>query len=249
MQFSDPENNNGLIQDITFLTGLDTNAISLAERTRLINRHYYLAVIEAWKADPYWEFDDPNLGSSQSNNNWTYSSMTGLPIATRDLVNNTRFYSLPTNALAIERVEVLNAQGVWQLLKPITKEEIGVAVSEFHKPSGMPIYYNLVGTNIELIPAPSSSAVTLTGGLKAYLSREIYEFAPTDTTKEPALPEPFHRLLSLGAAYDIAMAKGLSNAQLLKIEYEQLMQKMRNFFGRRHSEKKVRIKISKSIYI
>ena len=69
--------------------------------------------------------------------------------------------------------------------------------AEYHETKGLPRFYNLVGSNIELFPAPSSSEVTATAGLKIYVSREVDEFVSTDDTQEPGIPKPFHKILSL----------------------------------------------------
>ena len=73
----------------------------------------------------------------------------------------------------------------------------------------------------------------MTAGIKLYVSREIKEFVSTDTTMEPGIPEPFHRILSLGASYDIAIAKGLENAKVLKNEVEQLLFEMQDYYTKR----------------
>lgn len=251
MQFSNTTNNAGLVQDMTFLTGLDTNAVSAKERARCANRWYYKAAILAWKSDPDWQFDDYNISVSSSDNSWTYdATYVGLPRATRDVVDDTRIYRLPTNALAVERVEILRTDGNWYVVNPITEARLDeYAVSEFYKTKSIPAYYNLVGSNIELLPAPDSSLVTTTAGLKIYVMREVDEFISTDTTQEPAIPEPFHRILSLGASYDIALAKGLSNAKELKAEAEQLLFEMQDYYTKRTRYNKKKITPPKRSFI
>ena len=237
MKFSQTTTLEGLVQDITFLTGLDTNAIGLKDRARLCNRWYYRAAILAWKFDPDWQFDDPNIAVGQTDQSWTYdATFVGLPRAKHDLTDDVRMYRLPTNALSIERVEVLRANADWILLDRIEENKIPkpFAVSEYHETKGLPRFYNLVGSNIELFPAPSSSEVTATAGLKIYVSREVDEFVSTDDTQEPGIPEPFHRILSLGASYDIALAKGLNNAAQLKKEVEQLLFEMQEYYTKRN---------------
>ena len=246
MRWSETTNSTGLVQDITFLTGLDTNAISAAHRARCANRWYHRAAIIAWKNDPDWQFDDgANIAAGQTDSNWTYDgTFAGLPRATRTMTDDVRIYGLPTNAFAIERVEVLRSDGNWYVVRPIMESRIPIqdynefAISEFYKTKAIPTYYNLVGTNIELFPAPDSSMVTLTAGLKIYVAREIDEFVGTDTTQEPSLPEAFHRVLSLGASYDIALAKGLENAKQLKAEVEQLLFEMQDYYTKRHRHNK-----------
>ena len=245
----------GLVQDITFLTGLDTNAVNKKERARLANRWYYKAAILAWKSDPDWQFDDPNISTGQSDQSWTYdATFPGLPRATRNLSDDVRIYRLPTSALAIERVEIKRLDGAFYVLRPIEESKINFnipndfegtsrpAISEFLKTKGLPRFYNLIGSNIELFPAPDTGQVTATAGIKIYVNREIKEFAAEDDSTEPGLPEPFHRILSLGAAYDIAIAKGLDNTKTLKSELDQLFLEMEIYFTSRQRFNKKSIK-------
>ena len=256
MRWSESTNNTGLVQDITFLTGLDTNAVSAKERARCANRWYYKAAILAWKSDPDWQFDDVNQAASATDGNWTFDAFAGLPRATRTLTDDVRIYALPTSALSVERVEILRANSDWYPLEPIEEAKIPrysnsegfrvFAIPEFYKTKGLPKYFNLVGSNIELFPAPATGEVTMTAGIKLYVSREIKEFVSTDTTMEPGIPEPFHRILSLGASYDIAIAKGLANARTLKAEVEQLLFEMQDYYTKRQRYNKKSIRPSRS---
>ena len=233
MQFSDTSTNLGLVQDVTFLTGADTNAYPTADRTRNINRYYYKAVIQAWKSSSDWEFDDSNVAD--------------YPIATTTMVASQPDYSIPTNALKILRVEVKDNSGNWTIVKPIDEEQIKVALDEFEKTDGLPRFYRAIRRNVVLYPAPATSSVTLSAGLKIYFLREVDEFAATDTTQEPGIAEPFHRILSLGAAYDFALAKGLPNQTNLKLEFEQLLKELSEFYNSRHRDfrQKLRPKIER----
>ena len=226
------------------MTGLDTNAVSTKERARLSTKWYEKLALMAWKLDPDWQFDDHNIATSQSDNSWTYdATFVGLPRATRDMVDDQRIYRLPTNAFAIERVEFKRADGNFYVLDPIRESDLpriaspegaaNFAVSEFYKTKGVPRFYNLVGSNIELFPAPSSADTTLTAGLKIYVSRQVRRFISTDSSTEPALPEQFHELIALGASFDIALAKGLQNAGALKKEIEEGMFQMQDYYTNR----------------
>lgn len=238
MVFSDSSTSQGIIQDITFLTGADTNAFTVADRTRSCNRWYYKAVIAAWRADPEWSFDDgANIAASQTNGSWTYSGTAGLAIATRTMTDDTRDYALPTNALAIQRVEILDSASNWVVVRPFDKTQIPyTAVSEFMETKGVPYYYDLEGTNLRLIPAPDATQTTVTSGLRIYVTREPDEFTASDTTQEPAIAEPFHRILSLGAAYDFALAKQQATLEYFKSEVEQLLSELKQFYGHRHDQ-------------
>ena len=251
MIWSNTTDLNAIVQEITFLTGIDVNAISKKERSRLANRWYHRAAILAWKTDPDWQFDDANIGTSESNQSWTYdATFAGLPRATRDLVDDQRIYRLPTNALSVERVEVMRSDGRYYEVRPIQEHNIrDLAISTFLETKSQPRYYNLVGTNIELLPAPDAGEITLTDGIKIYVSREVEEIGAEDDSVEPSLPEPFHRILSLGASYDIAIAKGLQNVNQLKGELDQLFLEMEGYYASRQRHNKKRIMPARRSYM
>ena len=229
MQFSDSSTKTGLYEDAQFLTGADTNAFPIAQFARLANRWYYKAVIAAWKAQNDWEFDDTN--------------QTGFPIATTTLVNSQPDYSLPSNALKLKRVEVKNQAGDFSIVQPLDESQVKEALDEFEETDGLPKFYRVTRNSIILYPAPDNGvSVTLSAGLKIYYLREVDEFTSSDTTQEPGIAEPFHRILSLGSAYDFAFAKGLPNVNTLKLEVEQLLQELKEFYSGRHENFKTRIR-------
>lgn len=228
MQFSDTSNNQGLYQDAQFLAGVDTNAFPVKDFTRLANRWLHRATTEIWKYSDDWEYDDAN------NSNF--------PIATTDMVNSQPDYSLPTGAYAVSRVEVKDAAGNWSVVQPIDETQIPIALDELYEIDGIPRLYRMVRNSIVLYPAPDTSQVTATAGLKIYFAREASEFAYTDTTKEPGFAEQFHRICSIGAAFDFCVAKSKGNIQGLKVMLDELFEQMRNFYSMRHED--VRTKLS-----
>src|SRR3990167_5983752 len=204
MQFSDTSTKQGILEDITFLTGMDTTQYATADRTRNVNRHLMSVVDLILRADAAWEYDD--------------SDKTDLPQLTTTLVNGQEDYELPksltTNPttlqggataraiLKILRVECLDVNGIWQKLEQFDQREIKQAIDEFQKTDGMPRFYDQRGGSVFLKPAPATGYVTMSAGLKIYIAREPYAFLATDTTREPGFSELFHRLLPLGAAKD-----------------------------------------------
>ena len=229
MQFSDTSNGTGIVEMFRDLTGLDTNAFSLKKATNFVNRAYYDAVLEAWRASGDWDFDDVN----QSN----------FPIATTTMVESQEDYTIPSNALKVTRLEVKDASGNWSVVRPFDETQLeSKALSEFMETDGLPKFYRLLRGSIVLYPAPAATHATLTDGLRLYFLREIDEFASTDTTQEPGLPEPFHDILAFGAAYMVAIAKGLGNKNDLKAVHDEKMDRMKIFFADRHKNFKPRIR-------
>ena len=207
----------------------DTTSYPMIDKTRSINEWYKKAVSWIWQATGTWEYDDSN-----------YSDF---PIATADLVDAQQDYTLPSTAQKIDRVEVLSSTGDYFLIKPIDKSMIkGQAMSEFYETAGFPKYYDLVGSSLLLYPKPASGNVTTTAGLKVYFTRDIGVFNSSSTTTEPGFAEPFHRILSLGAALDYAIARRMwDRVNPLKAQLNELKVELQEFYGNRHRDMKVRI--------
>lgn len=218
MVFSDTSGLGGLVEDIDFLCTTDSTSYPLKDKARNINRHYYVAISDILKASGRVQFDDPNN--------------TGSPIYTATLVADQKNYALPTNLLKVEAVEVKNSNGDWIRLSEIDEADLTSSITDFQKTSGMPKYYDLKGGQVYLYPAPSSTDTTLSSGLKLHLQREIDTFASTDTTQEPGIAEPFHRILSLGAAYDyLIINSSQDKSDRIFAQYQNLRQELRKFYG------------------
>jgi hypothetical protein len=229
MQFSDTSNLTGLVEDIDFICSTDSTSYPLKDKARNVNRWQYKAVLWYMSAQKKWKYDDSNL--------------TTLPEITTTLVNSQSDYALPSNIFNVEAVEILNNAGDYVRLTPISIEEIPGAISEFESTDGTPKYYRLTGESIILYPAPATGSVTMADGLKAHVTREFDHFVSTDTTQEPGLPEPFHRILSLGAAYDYLIVNGTQEKSVaVRQELEQLKNDMIKFVGQRNSEQKTAVR-------
>jgi len=231
----------GLIQDCEDLLGMDANEIagSTALRktfTKNINEWYRQVNQWIWQSTGTWEYDDANY--------------TDLPIATTTLVHSQQDYELPSSAQKIDRVEVLDSNSDYGLLLPIDKSQVkNLSMSEYQETDGFPAYYDLVGRSILLYPAPSSASVTTTAGLKVYFTRGIETFNATATTASPGFIEDYHRILSLGAAYDYATAYEITpKIQIIKGHLNEMVEGLKKFYGSRHRDMKVRFHPKKRNY-
>lgn len=181
---------------------------------------------------------------AQNDEEWDDTNHTDFPIATADLVAAQQDYALPSVASAsekfldLQRVEAKDSSGNWMLLKKMDKKRLGVALDEFQKTDGTPVWYDLEANSMFLYPAPSYAS---TGGLKLHYIRRQDYFTAADTTQEPGFPAPFHRILSLGAAYDYAVSKGLPNTNHLLEQTNQLIAQLEEFFNRRGQDVPPRI--------
>lgn len=214
-----------LIEDIDFLVGTDSTQYPLADKLRNINAWYYDVVTDILRYNSNWEWDDTN--------------QTDFPIGTTNLVASQRDYGLPADFLKLLRVEVLDAGGSYRKLVEFDEQQVGVGLSEFMKTDGMPLYYREVGNSIELYPSPSATGTTLTAGLKIYFQRHQVEFTNADASSSPGFAANFHRILSLGAAYDYAVVKLSANGTLiasLKGRIDEMRTALREYYSSRNKE-------------
>lgn len=231
MTFNNTTTKDGIIQDCEFWLfasnygAISGNASNLATFTALSNRALDSVVTSIFESDDRWEFDDT-----------TYSDY---PIATTDLNNSQRDYVLSVSHLKVTRVEIKNSTGDWLKLKPIDLVDIQQARDEFMKEDGQPMYYDKLANSVFLYPAPNYDS---TGGLRVYYQREPNYFLSTDTDKEAGFSTILHRLISLKASYDYAVANNLTDKiTVLGAEIEKKNQELRKFYGRRNKDEILKV--------
>lgn len=182
-----------------YLCDADTTTLTAANLLILINKAYERItgkLITATGNSP-WPFGDSNY--------------TAFPAYAMNLVNSQAEYQIDslTSPLAIMAVEVMDVNGNYYPIKPITLRDIkesGVAQTEFYETDGRPQYYEKRENIVVLYPAPDNGVnVTLTNGLKIFFLRtaDVYTSGQVTTgTKEPGFPSPWHEVL----AYEAALA-------------------------------------------
>jgi hypothetical protein len=195
MQFSDTTNKQGIIQDISWLTGADLNKYSIEDRTRSINE--WSKTVWTWIMTNYggWQFVDSN--------ELVDGDIEGV---TQDLTSGTSVYPIAT-ALVIRKVEVSDDNDNWIKLKPYTLDQVG-SETEFQSTAGTPAYYRPVGNKILIKPEPNYSK---TDGLRVFFDKDMMEFTITDTIEKPGFDSTFHRILSIGPSLDYVMIYGPAN--------------------------------------
>ena len=230
MVFSDTSTNQGLIQDITFLTGASLTEYPIADRTRNINEWARKVLVKILTSQDEWDFDDSNH--------------TDFPILSGDLVSGQRDYSLPISSegmLQIKSVEISDGSKFY-LASPIDKSEQHKAVSNDDIDS---LYskseprYDLQYGSLFVYPLPSAN---ITNGLKIWINRDISPFTASDTTKTPGFDPVFHRILSFGAAYDWALARGGKNLNLLFASVNDLMNQLGDYYSKKQDDRQNAIK-------
>lgn len=217
-----------IVEDIDFIVGTDSTQFPLADKLRLINAYYYDTSSDILEADGNWEWDDTNK--------------TDFPIGTTTLVDNQRDYQLPSNIVKLLRVEVLDSAGNYQRVEEFDESQVEQALSEFEETNGLPQFYRTIGNSIELYPKPATASVTTTAGLKVYYQRTITEFTNADAAVSPGFDARYHRILSLGPAYDYAYMKGLDTAPRIKEKLDALRTALKSAYANRNKEVKINLK-------
>lgn len=240
MQFSNTTTNLGIVQEYERITGQGLTTVSgtatlLDECVSLCNQAISQVWHEIFMAYGGWQFDDDNQSD--------------LPSAIADLASGTGGYALPTGAVSVRHVEVQNSGGDWVRLSPISQEQIleVSAVREFQSTNGMPLYYSLVGSTVQLHPAPNYS---VTGGLAVYFDRDMVAFADTDTTATPGFASPYHNVIPLLAAFSWLMVNKPNDKVTDRTEKRSMerLKELKSFYAKRWEHmNRPRISVSDSV--
>lgn len=237
MQYNSEANNQDLVSDVDFWTGVgDANAHTLAEKTRSMN--YWWDLIDSWilEADERWHADDNN--------------QTDMPSATAPLVEGQRDYGITAATyLEITSVQILDLNSNYLEIQyypfdhPLLKR-----LRENRGDNGRPLRYTLRGSSILLDPKPSSSYCTLASGLRIFFTRPNTQFATTDTTKVPGFARQFHRMLSMGAAYDYLLKEDAGRASALLSQIYEMKADLQKFYGNRAKDDQPRLRLRPEQY-
>jgi hypothetical protein len=223
----------GLVEDTLYHCGLNTvtgsySSYALADITRNINNSYLDTVRRIWDCAAGWQYDDSN--------------QTTLPVGYATIVHNQQDYEIPTTAQRIQRVEIKDSSGNFQLLKQIDIHDIdNQSMSEFLETAGLPQYYDIVGHSVMLYPTPSSAYCTLASGIAVYVDREPTLFTTASTTAEPGFASSFHKILSYSAAIDFVQDKATQD-RLVAMK-SRLEKGLVQFYSKRNVERKASIRI------
>jgi hypothetical protein len=219
-----------IFAEARLLCDADSTSYPDAALLRRVNTADEETVAELIAASGTWQFDDTNY--------------TDLPIGITDLVAGQYDYSFASTFLEIERVSVLDQNGLWHTLDPIDKEAINVDMTEYQKVNGLPNEYDKQGSSIFLYPAPAAANVTLTGGLKVYFKRTASVFTSGDVstgTKAPGFASPYHVILSYKAAMPYCASYKKDRVPMLINEITRIRKDLLAFYARREQDVRKRL--------
>ena len=231
MEFSNSSTNSGIVERARTIARVDATQWPTANIVNSANDRLDKIMNYGITADRKFQLDDSNH--------------TKLPIGTTDLTAGQSDYSFLTDEqgnriINITRVEVMDSDGIYTLLRPKDQQEIGEALDEFLKTDAPPLYYDKIADNIiRLYPTPDE---TVSAGLKFYFQRTPSYFTASDTTKEPGFANELHRGIVMQCAYDAAFTLGLQNAGELAMELERENVVMREYFMNRNTDEIQNIK-------
>ena len=205
--FNDTSTLQGLYQHTKFLTGQDN--LTIEDFTRLANfaMDDYSSIVMS--ADGRWKFDD--------------HTNTTNPQGYTQVVSGQRNYTLDTNFLTINRIEI-KIDGTWQVLTPIDQRDYkDTSLEATFADAGRPQYYDYDGTQIRLYPAPNWSdagdaTVIANNSLHVDFTRPGAYFDTTDTTATIGIPRVHHQYLALKAAHMVALSG--NDPSITKFEQE-----------------------------
>ena len=223
MQYNSGADEQDIVSLTNDLANTDNVVYPLVQKTRAANKT--LRKIWSWIFEAYggWIYDD-------SNN-------IDFPSATTQIVSSQQDYSIPSEALTVNDLEVKDSSGNWYDLKPITSEEIDKlqAEKEFFKTNGLPIYYLMISGSFKLFPTPN---YTQAASLRISFDRGATTFTSGDTTKTPGFVSQFHDAVAVGMALEWAREKGLNDLlQGLYADWRRYELDIKKFYTVRYYEK------------
>jgi len=235
LQFNNTATEQGILQDIDFICSTNSSTYSIPDKTRNVNRWLHRVVVTILDSMGEMDFQGE--------------------IATADLSATQQEYTWPTDMLTIKRVEIdYDGDGDYVAANPFDSSSYEGTISTSAEINNIFTAsnpkYDPYDNSLFLYPVPDTD---VTDGLKIWYSNEVSEFTATTggNTAEPPFPEPFHRILSLGASLDYARKFHIS--ELISFCERELYgdrkkvglwNELRSFFSTRVTDKPLSIRTS-----
>jgi len=228
MQFYDASNKQGICQEIDRICDSDDTSYPRVDKTSRVNNADEEVVGFIAGIDGLWQFDDTNY--------------TDFPIGTTTLVASQNDYTFASDVLEVEQVSVLDSGGIWHLLDPIDRSQMGSDPAEFAKTDGLPRWNDKMGNSLLVYPAPAAGSVTLAGGLKVTFKRTASLFTVVSTTaadtKTPGFASPYHIILAYKASLPYCAAYKPKMVPFIVGEIQRLKEGLIKHYGRREGDRR-----------
>ena len=211
--------------DTLFLSNTVLTQYKPADILRNLNHYYDELVLEVWKAENSWKFDE---------------GIDYLPIAVTKLLKGETDYQIPTDARKIEKIEIIRDNDTNKILTPIVSQDAPADSSD----EGEPKYWYVKGKSIFVLPRASYEK---DDGLIVHLSKSVTQLV--EDTDEPKVEREFMRYLSVGAALDWYFAKGnTSKSREMERKLEKMKIAVRDFYNTRNEGYKSKFKPRRQNY-
>lgn len=232
MIFSNTTTREGIVQlleDYTSTQSASTSSYPLATKTRDINLAFADFNMIATAASGTWQADDSNH--------------TKYPNMKFDLVSGQQDYSFTEDeqgnqVLDIYRVEIKDPAGNWVLLTAYDENQEKTALGAQETVSGTPRRYYKTANGIFLDSTPNYNS---TLGIRMWFGRTPDYFLSTDTTKEPGIPQMFHRYLAIKPAYWYWAPKDSQRATIYFNDMVKMEESITLYYNKRKKDEKTRL--------
>lgn len=237
--FNDTNNFRGIVQMYEKEIGANRedvsgNTILLKEFTTEVNNALDDYTRLAIESSGRWKFDDSNHDD--------------FPEIIADLVANQREYTLTNDEqgnviLDIYRVYVKNADGKYELIKPIDADSETVDATNYdgQDTTGFSYEYDKTANAILLNRVPPAN---LSDGLKVSINREASYFTYLDTTRKAGIYGLHHKYLYLKPALDYARRNSLNSYPRIEMEILRMEQEVKDGLNRQAKDERIRLTVT-----
>jgi hypothetical protein len=218
-----------LLEDLTSTQSASSSSYTLATKIRDINLAFddYQNMVQ--QASGTWQADDSrhtkypnmyfNLISGQSDYNFT-----------EDEQGN--------QVQDIYRVECMQPDGTWKLLKAIDEMRETSAIGAIELELGTPTEYWKTANGIFL---KVKSNYSQTNGIRMFFTRSPNYFTTSHTTEKPGIPNGHHRYLALKPAFWYWLPKDTARANIFFAELQKVELEIKNEYSQRTRDEVARL--------
>ncbi len=219
--YNDTVDEQGLVQDLRFLSGQDN--LSLNDATRILN----------YALDDYWHLALVSAGLNKPDGR----NYTNLPDATTPVAIGTNKVTKEREHFVLDELQMTyNSKDYVLERKSATRDTDGTPFSRTYKTNSRPKYYDEVGDIIFLYPAPDK---TIT--LHQWYTRPYKHFSPSDITVDIGIPYTHAGYLSLKGAKRLGFRTADTASASMEQELRKKENEIKEYFGLRDNNAEHRL--------